>query len=64
MPGPNDFHFDKSGQMLPGLGPDDPRNGTETFISPPRKQKGGKVDGRTKQGRQQRAAAPAAATEE
>ncbi len=64
MPGPNDFHFNTSGQMLPGLGPDDPRNGTETFISPPRTRKAvAKVDGRTKQGRQQRESAPAATEE-
>ena len=36
MPGPNDMHFDDKGRLMPGLGVDDPRNGTATFREAPR----------------------------
>ena len=45
MPGPNDMHFDDKGRLMPGLGVDDPRNGTATFREAPR-------DGRSRAARE------------
>lgn len=40
MPGPNDFYFDKNGQLQPGLGPEEAKGGV-AVREPPR------LDGRT-----------------
>lgn len=49
MPGPNDFHFDEKGNMQSGLGLMDPRNGTKTYVEPPR-------DGRSREAKLAKAA--------
>lgn len=49
MPGPNDFHYNDKGILMPGLGPQDPKNGMPTVRSGPR------LDGRTTEAKRLRA---------